>query len=267
MGLRAAQWRAARGGDRPRHRDRDQRAVRAGLSQPAARGDVRADDVVHLRRAAAARLRHRSRRDAGSDRARRRPARRGEAAAGVRARECAGRGQCRRRSLSFLDRFAMPLVEYRSIGNSIADRPSDASGLRSAAASARGRRDPQHRDRRAVDPDGSRRAGGGLQDHPSRRRPAVLAPADPQLSLRCRRSPARRAPSCRSSRRRSATASGRANWRRGASASPRCASAPVRTPLRRSPAPATHGRCIRPGPRIASTRPRATMPSSSTNIR
>ena len=84
----------------------------------------------------------------------------------------------------FVERFALPLVEYRALANSIpTDMPMHAGfdplpHLREADA------DPQHRDRRAVDPDRPRRSARRLQGDPARRRSAVRAPADPQLPVR-----------------------------------------------------------------------------------
>ena len=89
-----------------------------------------------------------------------------------------------------------------------ADRSSDAGSASIPAPHLQGgRRDPRHRDRRAVDPDRAWRAGRGLQGHPYRRRSAVLAPADPQLPVRRRGDRRAARMCCRSSPRRSAAAS------------------------------------------------------------
>ena len=122
MGLRAAQRRAARSRGRSRDRDRNHRALRPGLSHPAARGDGAGDHELHLRGQAAARLRHGAGPDGGADRRRRRDPRQGRAAADHRAKARRGSPRARRRSPS--SRKLSPFRSSSSAPTSTCSRPS-----------------------------------------------------------------------------------------------------------------------------------------------
>jgi hypothetical protein len=220
MGLRAEERRPARNRHRPRAHDRYQPARRSCLSVIAARGAGRALARVQLRYADAPGRRLAACPRRGSDRCGRADPRRGEEPVdhhrGCRPRSRRGAGARRlRRALRYPGHRTSPAASVAAFRSPLPSR------LQPGGIARRGRCDPRHRLRRAVDAE-SRQASARLQDHPYRRRPAVQPLSDPRVSLR--RRDHRRDPALLAAARRGAGAARRRTGdRRAAAASRRAA--------------------------------------------